>query len=301
MGWGVLFLIIAHSSMSHFYSVFKRHMNVTQQLIDVYFDRESSQYYIGNIPNHSNIIQSVYIKGVTYEQVDKITLFIYDQPVQSFTGEWMKMYHTLRTPIQKSNLITESTYVMVPFKKYLPVFENCRIELELLEPVDGVKLLVDYVFTDHDIKPSNMLVEQVQVEESTESEIINSGREFYVRSKFKRPVKEFYISVKDEYGKYTSNVSRISIDINEYTKIDEVGSYFRFVQPLDYHTRVPDYFYTYSFCLDPESEFPTGSINMGRIKNQNIRVTTTKSNAKLVTVYAHSYNILTPEGKLVFT
>ena len=294
MGWVDLFLITAHNSMSHFYSVFKRHMNTTHQLMDVNFDRESSQYYIGNIPNYSNIVHSVYIKGVTYEQIDKVTLFIYDQPVQSFTGEWMKMYHTLRIPIQKSNLLSESSYVMVPFKKNIPIFETCRIELELLEPVNNVKLLVNYLFTDHVIKPVNMIVEQVQFVDSVKNDILLN---------FKRPVKEFYISVKNQNGTYNSNVATIQFDINEFTKIKEVGKYFQFVQPLDYHTRVPDYFYTYSFCLDPESEFPTGSINMGRIKNQMLKLTFPPGDdlPKNIRVYAHSYNVLTPEGKLVFT
>ena len=47
------------------------------------------------------------------------------------------------------------------------------------------------------------------------------------------------------------------------------GVYLGTSQFLDYHTRVPTRpFYMYSFSLDPENPDPTGSVNLGRIKNQ---------------------------------
>ncbi len=262
---------------------------MSTQILESTFKKTSSTQYITYPSNFADIMQGYYLKGVKFRDIDKITLYIHNQPIQSFTGEWIQMYHYLRTPKQKRNLLHDSDYVIIPFKKYLPLFEDCRIVLELFEPTDNIQFFIDYVFLETPPIKENMIIEQVQYTDSGED------------LKFKRPVKEFYISVKEIDGSFTSNVSRIRFDVNEFTKVDQPAIYFKNVQPLDYHTSVPGYFYTYSFCLDPESEFPSGSINMGRIKHQNIYFTYTDNLPKIVRVYAHSYNVLDPDGKLLFT
>ena len=289
MGWVDLFLITALSSMSYFHSVFKRHTHVSTQILESPFKKTSSTQYIAYPSNFADIVQGFYLKGVQFSDIDTVTLYIQDQPIQSFTGEWIEMYHQLRTPKQKRTLLYESEYVMIPFKKYIPLFQDMKIILELFDQNDNVRLFIDYVFLENPPAQENMIIEQVQVTDSPEN--LN----------FKRPVKELYISVKDASGSYTSNVASIRFDMNEFTKVDQPSIYFRYVQPLDYHTSVPGYFYTYSFCLDPESEFPTGSINMGRVKHQNLQLTYTDTTPKNVKVYAHSYNVLSPDGKLLFT
>ena len=56
---------------------------------------------------------------------------------------------------------------------------------------------------------------------------------------------------------------------------EEVASdYFRTVEPFLHHTRIPNNFiYSYSFALNPESEQPSGAINMSRVDTVNFSVT----------------------------
>ena len=263
-------------------------MNITTQLIENGFDRVTPTYYETPISNFSNLIESFYLKNVSVTNISRITMFIRDIPIQSFTGEYIQIYRNLRTPLQKRPLFN-SKYIAVPFKKYLPVYEDCKIVLELFQPADA-SLFIEYVFTDVEPKPAVMLIEQVQTIGFTQKSYTETAT---INLNFNHPVKEMYIKVSDP-----DSVSRIRLNINEFTKIDENAIYFRYVQPLDYHTSVPGDVFTYSFCLDPESDLPTGSINMGRIKNQTIKLTWTKNNP--VSVYAVNYNVLTPEGILVF-
>lgn len=267
-----------------FYSVFSRHMNIATQILENkprYTSKTQCETLIGDF---ADIVQSVYIKGTTYENIQSVTLYIDEVPVQSFTGEWIRMYHYLRTPRQKRSLI-DGDYLIIPFKKYLPIFKNSKITVILNSPAN-LTFFIEYVFLDKKPDDANILIEQVQMVDSTEP-VINLG--------FKRPVKELYIYVTPTID----DIKRIKLDINEFTKIDEVAMYFRYVQPLDYHTSVPGTFFTYSFCLDPESEFPTGSINMGRVKNQVLKLE--YPGTKNIHVYAHGFNILDKDGRLLFT
>ena len=70
--------------------------------------------------------------------------------------------------------------------------------------------------------------------------------------------------------------------------------FLRIIQPLEFHTRVPDrLFYMYSFSLDPEGDDPTGSVNLSRIKNQNLYLSLNPTPTNVfVRVYAVSYNFL---------
>jgi len=49
-------------------------------------------------------------------------------------------------------------------------------------------------------------------------------------------------------------------------------TYFRLVQPFQHHTRIPDNFiYLYSFGLRPEDHQPSGTCNMSRIDNAQLK------------------------------
>lgn len=259
-------------------------MNMATQIMEIKPEYISKTQCEMIIADFADLVQSVYIKGTTYDNIELVTLYIDEVPVQSFTGEWIRMYHYLRTPQQKRSLI-DGEYLIIPFKKFIPIFKNSKITVLLNQQID-MTFFVEYVFLEQKPADANLLIEQVQMVESTEP-TINLG--------FKRPVKELYITASPGID----DITRIKLNINEFTKIDEVAMYFRYVQPLDYHTSVPGTFFTYSFCLDPESEFPTGSINMGRIKNQVLRLE--YPGTKQIRVYAHSFNILDKDGKLLFT
>ena len=114
-------------------------------------------------------------------------------------------------------------------------------------------------------------------------------------TQFLHPVKELFFTVQNNSSDvfdYWYNYAGASSSSNtwawNYSNVNHLNSmamYFEGVQRvdplwatslylgttqfLDYHTRVPIApFYMYSFALDPENPRPTGSVNMGRIKNQ---------------------------------
>lgn len=81
-------------------------------------------------------------------------------------------------------------------------------------------------------------------------------------------------------------------------------TYFRQVQPYQHHTRIPDNFiYVYSFGIRPEEYQPSGTVNMSRIDNAQLKFDMT-SVANLpapsaqwsgvpgqVSIYATNYNV----------
>jgi hypothetical protein len=285
---------------SYFHSIFSRHVNSSFQPINVSFDRVSPTYYETQLPNCGDLIMNVYIKGTKVENIKTCTLYVNDETIQTMTGEYIYIHNYLRTPKQKSNLMDNSSYVIIPFKKNLPVLPGNKIIIELFSGAD-LSMVIDYMFLDTPPKPVDMLVEQVQIIDEAS---------FAQTHKFdlglKRLIKELIFVVQDVGSSglnFSDQLVSMSIDINQFTKVLQSGAYFSRVQPMDYHTRIPEppsVFYTYSFCLDPESEFPTGTINMGRIRNQVVTMKFTDARPRFIRVYAIGYNVIAPDGKLIF-
>lgn len=81
---------------------------------------------------------------------------------------------------------------------------------------------------------------------------------------------------------------RIKVNDNEHH-----ASYLRTVQTLAFNNRPRKGIYTYSFAMDSSSPYPTGTINLGRITNKDLRVvingTSTKERELLL--FAEHINI----------
>ena len=138
---------------------------------------------------------------------------------------------------------------------------------------------------------------------------------------FYNPVKELFIVLQNDsalgydYSNTATSASttigttdmlgNLELDFNGVSRIEpRVGTpqFLRIIQPLEFHTRVPSrLFYMYSFSLDPEGDNPCGSVNLTRIKNQNLYLSLNPSPANVrIRVYATSYNFL--EGpKVIFS
>ncbi len=82
-------------------------------------------------------------------------------------------------------------------------------------------------------------------------------------------------------------------------------TYFRLVQPYECHTRIPDDFiYLYSFGLRPEEHQPSGTVNMSRIDNAQLKFDLTNTSmlpggsgawsgqVGRIAIYATNYNVL---------
>jgi len=98
------------------------------------------------------------------------------------------------------------------------------------------------------------------------------------------------------------SIDGCSLYFNGILRMEEQdGKYFRLYQNHYYSTRSPSNFiYTYSFALRPDEFHPTGSVNMSRIKNCDLKFIRKKINRKyteesqnyLVKMYALTYNFL---------
>lgn len=90
-------------------------------------------------------------------------------------------------------------------------------------------------------------------------------------------------------------ISACKLKLNGSDRFEErVADYFRLVVPYQRHTTSPEnFFYIYSFSIQPERPQPTGSCNFSKIDSIQLEV---KFNANVpagqVRVYAINYNIL---------
>jgi hypothetical protein len=138
------------------------------------------------------------------------------------------------------------------------------------------------------------------------------------------PVKEFFVVIQNSgaFGYDFTTDGSFAVDGNSYTNgttehlsnlvlkfnnIERIGKeigtplFLRVIQPMEYHTRVPDRkFYMYSFSLDPENVVPAGQVNMSRISNQIMELTMNPSTqSRFIRIYAVSYNFI-QKGKVLF-
>ena len=125
---------------------------------------------------------------------------------------------------------------------------------------------------------------------------------------FSNPVKEIFIVIQNssaqgyDYSNVASGTTHQLVNMSLLFGTTErialnVGTpiFLRNIQALEFHTRIPDMlFYMYSFSLDPESDEPTGHVNLSRILNQNLIINMNPStDNRNIMVYAVNYNFLT--------
>ena len=188
------------------------------------------------------------------------------------------------------------------------------------EPLN-IQLLVEYVYINVKIKRDVQVYEQVQRVEFIAPVGVNNVR---LQLGLMNPVKEFFVVIQNSgaFGfDFTTN-GAFSLDGNSYTNgtteqlsnlvlkfnnveriSKDIGTplFLRVIQPMEYHTRVPDRkFYMYSFSLDPENVIPTGQVNMSRISNQVMELSMVPSaQSRFIRIYAVSYNFI-QKGKVLF-
>jgi hypothetical protein len=187
------------------------------------------------------------------------------------------------------------------------------------------KLYADFVFLEQEERrrfatiPSEMLVEQVQVVDET---VVASGSISSITQKlelnFSHPVKEliwYYLPYAkfqtdpvngNDWFKYGLDSAHapdgddafddIKLVINGSDRFStRPGSYFRYVQPYQHHTRSPNKpLYCYSFAMFPESASqPSGSINYSKLDTSqlNFKLHPNATNGR-IKVMAISWNVL---------
>lgn len=170
-----------------------------------------------------------------------------------------------------------------------------------------VELFVDYIFLDTEERrryaaaSHEYLVEQLQ-HTGPETWSNNSQK---IRLNFNHPVKALYWVMQDEDEeagnplKSLDKLHRMKIQLNGQDRFSpRPGSYFRYIQPYQAHTRVPTHaeraIYVYSFGLNPEQHQPSGTCNFSRIDTAMMHLDTDTQgvNSGRIKIFATNYNVV---------
>lgn len=230
--------------------------------------------------------------------------------------------------IPLSALTKQEVQVNVRFRKWQDVIVNMNesgktISNLISEPrMLELTLATEYVFlsdAENNYFRTNKIDYIISQLQLARFNMEQSALSKQVALKFLNPVKELYfviqnsnvvesnISTGNDWFNFDNSenlsaplyeqISTLKLDLNGETIIpSEIANavYLRGIQPMLSHTRGPTRrFYLYSFALDPENHLPTGQVNMSRIINQLLSITTTpNTQARNVRVYAVNYNVL---------
>ncbi len=97
-------------------------------------------------------------------------------------------------------------------------------------------------------------------------------------------------------------MAKAKIMLNGHDRFAErPQTYFRLVQPYQHHTRIPGkHIYVYSFGIRPEEHQPSGTVNMSRIDNAQLKMELTNPSALSsvlsgttgnIHIYAPNFNV----------
>jgi hypothetical protein len=168
-------------------------------------------------------------------------------------------------------------------------------------PPDRFQLYCDYIYLDKEERERfassehEYLIEQVQY--TPVQSIVSGALKTVVDIQFNHCIKEIFwviqqdrMETRNEWFNYsnllTSTETGTQVDLlssallqlDGYDRIQSRNAlYFRRTQPYQYHTAIPagvkSYIYVYSFCLRPEAEQPSGSMNASRIDDIRLSLT----------------------------
>jgi hypothetical protein len=269
-----------------FYGLYSKSSQFSFQPYKIEFDTQSriGEFIYAKIQNKGKRILNMFLL-MGNNQIDTFEILIDKTVVYSFTGEYIYLHNAIRQSTSKSTPKT----TIIPIMKFLPVVENMQVRLKVsnsIIDISDITLLVDFVF---DLLPidGEYIINQVQT--------IQADPRGLVYTSIKNVVKEILFAIQDvdqDPLVYTDQVKNIRLQINGDVKFDDNGLFFKYIQPMIYHTSNLPGIYIYSFCMYPEDDMPTGGINMSRIDKQLFTFDLINNNPKKMRIYAVSYNIL---------
>ena len=193
-------------------------------------------------------------------------------------------------------------------------------------PPARFQLFGDFIFLDNDERKRFAAVEHEyliqQVQYTPPQSVAANIAKANVEIVFNHCVKEFIWVVQQDRMPATNqwfNYSNINtcdtmgnaddllgsaiLRLDGYDRFHERQAlYFRQTQPYQYHTVIPnDFIYVYSFCLHPEAEQPSGSLNCSKIDDIRLALTFNPnqlSEPRHIVVYGTNYNVLRIVGGL---
>lgn len=191
-------------------------------------------------------------------------------------------------------------YHEVKFNITFASFDSLKTGAVTTPSLDA-SLYVDYIYLDTDERRQfaqvqhEYLIEQLQY---TGAETVASGS-YKSKLALNHPCKELVWVIHkdgnepasfDDAGEQT--VTTAKLQLNGQDRFSERdGAYFNLVQPYQHHTAIPSTgIYVYSFALNPEQHQPSGTVNMSRIDNATLHITSAVDGA--LKVFAVNYNVL---------
>ena len=170
--------------------------------------------------------------------------------------------------------------------------------------------LDDYIVEQFQQQKHMFVIEQTQYHEP-ESIPANTSI-FNTTLKFNHPVKEIFFACAEKnivennnYFVYSNStddgpiITFASLLLDGQRRFDNLPEfYYRCVFPDNVHSVIPmKYIYCMPFCLKPEDNQPTGSVNMSRFNDVVLSVRMRNPNPEcFIYVYAVNYNIVTIEN-----
>jgi hypothetical protein len=176
--------------------------------------------------------------------------------------------------------------------------------------ISNASLYVDYIYLDTDERRQFAQVQHEYLIEQLQFTGAESYSNSTVKSKlsFNHPCKELIWVLQhedretgkawDDYSLPSNSgqtVKEAYLQLNGHDRFSKrKGEYFNLVQPYQHHTRSPaPGIYVYSFALNPEQHQPSGTVNMSRIDNATLNLSTnTSTDSFKLRVYATNYNVL---------
>lgn len=138
--------------------------------------------------------------------------------------------------------------------------------------------------------------------------IQNNSSQAQIQLNFNHPVTQLFFMVRRAANERSNRhfdysgvdgrdpVLTAQLQLNNQTRFNKRGEWFRLVQPLQHCNRIPDsYVYSYSFALHPDQEAPSGSCNFSRIDHVTLTLQLQEALAKenvSIMVFARSLNVL---------
>lgn len=270
---------------SAYRAVFPKKPLFAFQPIVINFDTapKTGDYFYATVPDHGRRVLRMWLDIGSYN-LNVFEVLIGETLVWSWTGEYIAIHNSLRNPASK----TLPSQVLVPLPKFFPVVPGTRFRIK----VDGAtgqksfKLVADWVYDSLPVD-GDYPINQVQT-----MQLDPSQRNLLT---FRNVVKELIFAIQDQGQSplvFTDQVASMQLTFSGVDKFNDVGAFFKYVQPMMYHTSNELGVYLYSFCVNPEDDLPTGGANFSRVNYPTLTVNLLNNLAKTMRVYAVSYNVL---------
>ena len=229
---------------------------------------------------------------------------------------WFTKHYNCALPLL--SMYNQDIKINFKFKNFSECINYDGSDPESVSILDS-NVFAEYIFLDDIIlkefqsQKHMFIIDQQQYHGD---EIISTNTDIYNTTlKFNNPCKElvFFCVEKDNintnnpfcYSKTSDDVSLISsasLLLDGKLRFDNLPEfYYRSVFPDLIHSVIPmSYIYTMPFCIRPEDNQPTGSINLSRFNDVTLTLNMRANNKELMLyVFALSYNVVIIENGIL--